>query len=514
MKPMKKRLQSALVLLLIAALVSGCSNAIPLKGDSGATLPPPREPFAAPQGDAGDSEAATVLLCLPDAHTGRLRMFPERILVSRTRHPAEYTLRKLFSFTGTTQANPLTREVNLGLHPGSMVEVSGDTAVVNLAASALALNNKDRYQIARAITNTLTQWGDIRYVNLLINGRQQGVDTAATMPQGSLSQSSEEDFDALWESVSRSAAGEGAFSSIATLYFPALAGRGILAEARMINFPGRSLPVMANTLLEALSTGALTLPNVPKLPDLIPLLTEEPSMIEQSDSSGRVLRLRFREAANEALINAGVPRSIMMASLCTTLTTFLPLVTGVQVFIGQEPVNAVVPAGILEGAGVQIFFDQGIMHRSQFNRFLLDHCTLYFADSEGSLTASLRPLPYYQINSPRTLIAQLMAGPQNTDSQGNLLSVMPPQVKEADLLGLDIKEDTVLINLSSQFTAAAKDFDAQQEQRLVYALVNTLTGLRGIKRVRFFVDGKTDGVFVKNIDVAGEFLRNEGLIQH
>ena len=48
---------------------------------------------------------------------------------------------------------------------------------------------------------------------------------------------------------------------------------------------------------------------------------------------------------------------------------------------------------------------------------------------------------------------------------------------------------------------------------MVYAMVNTLTRLPAIHQVCFFIDGAQDGTFVRQVDVAGVFLRNEGIIR-
>jgi spore germination protein GerM len=515
---MKKTLhrQAVKAVFLFVALVqlSGCTASIPLSSGPDVTLPPPAEQLEAPQGDAGSSFAETVLLSLPSTQSGQLQMYPERILLSHTRHPADFALRKLFSYLGTTQANPLSETIPLSLIPGSSVEISGDTATVNLSAGALALDNKVRYLVSRSITNTLTQWGDIRFVNVLINGRQQGIDTAATIPLGSLTKTENDDINALWEAVNRQpAANGGNFSSTVTLYFPATAGRGILAEARLVNLQSGSFPEMVKAILQALSMGSSSVPNIPQMPDLVTLLSQDPVIEERADASGRVVNLRFYESANEALIAAGIPRSVLMASLTYTLTTFLPYTAGVRVTIGDEEILAIVPAGLFEGAGQEILFNQGIMQRSQFSRFLLDHCSLYFANSAGTLSLTRRPIPFYEAYNPRFLMNQLITGPLNTDSASGLYPVLPSSLRDADLLGITRQGDIVLVNFSDSLLTQTAAFDEKEELLMVYAMVNTLTAQRGMNKVSFFIEGEQAGTFSGHIDVAGIFLRNEGIIR-
>jgi len=503
----------ALALVTAVSLLTGCTASIPVRISSGVTLPPAASGAAAPTGDVMEDYAQTVMLCLPSSQSGQLEYFPERILLPPFRHPAEAVLKKLFSHQETTQAKPLAKDVQLSLFPGSSVEISNETATVDLGPSALLLSNEERYSVCRAITNTLTQWGDIRFVNVLVSGRQQGVDTAAAIPLGSLTGTGDEDIKSLWDAANRQPSGNGGFTSFATLYFPVYAGRGVLAETRPVNLGGLSFTGMTLALLQALSAGAVSLPYVPRLPDLVTLLSTEPEVTQEPGFSGRVVHLRFYESANDALITSGIPRSVLIASLTLTLTTFLPYTEGIRVSIGNEEITAVVPAGVYERAGEQIMFDKGIIRRAQFSHFLLSDCDLYFASGNGSLSLSKRPIPYYQANHPRYLINQLLVGPLNTDDAAGPSPVMPNGLSDADILGISRQGDSLFVNFSKNLKALADGMDESGERLMVYSLVDTLTALPGIRRVRFFINGEQEGTFAGGIDIAGEFIRNEGIIQ-
>ena len=97
-------------LLTALALLSGCMASIPVRQDSEQTLPPVAKQYKAPLGDVSDSLVLPVLLNLPNARTGRLEYLQERLLVSHNRHPAGYAIRRLFTYSGTTQTAPLSRE--------------------------------------------------------------------------------------------------------------------------------------------------------------------------------------------------------------------------------------------------------------------------------------------------------------------------------------------------------------------------------------------------------------------
>ena len=183
----KMRTIRLLALLLALSLLSGCSGPVPLRDETSATLPPVENKYTAPVAGAAREYAETVQLYLPSVSDNQLITVPERILIPSDQHPAEATVRKLLSFTGSETARPLFPEALLRLQEGTQaLEISGDIATVNLSANAGLLSKQDLFVLRRAIANTLMQWRDIRYVNVLITGMEPGVDQASLTPAGSM----------------------------------------------------------------------------------------------------------------------------------------------------------------------------------------------------------------------------------------------------------------------------------------------------------------------------------------
>ena len=507
----KKRLAA---LLLATLMLSGCTSPVPTDQVSTVTLPPPASTFVPANENDALGYAETVQLNLPSLSGGQLVMVSDRILIPPDQHPAEATLKRLLSFSGSDQAAPLFPSAQLTLQPGTRLELSGDVATVDLSANAALLSKQDLLTLSRALTNTLTQWQDIRYVNLLIAGRAPAMDERGWLPLGSQQQSRNEDAPALWDSYAARSALETPenqrFSSLCTLYYPAPSGRGILAEARAVSFPGMRLEQQALSLLEALSARAQTLPQAPQVPDLRALLQAEPELI--TFEGGRILSLQFLPIANETFIQAGVPRSVMLASLSYTLCGFLPDLSGIQVRIGNEQIEAIVPSGIYEGAGEQISFSGGLLRRADFSTFLLTDCTLYFARGEDALQRVRRPVPHALAHSKSYLLGQLMAGPQPFDSAQGTAPVLPQGTQEEDLLAVTKQDDAALVNWSAGFLAAAEGFSPARERQMVYAIVNTLCETRGIRRVRFYVGGQQPESFSGAVSLPGEFLFNPDIV--
>lgn len=497
-----------LVCLLCACLVlAGCAGRENIPA-AGVTLPPVANLGNAPENDMNQSYDQTVLLYLPSLDGTRLIAVPETIRLSASRHSAEALCEALLSYGATETTASLGGENELSLSNTDAVEVSGNVATVSLAASALRLTHEELFTVGQALANTLCQFGDVSFVNVLIAGVQPGLDIAASLPAGCFQPNTREELGTLWARASApKTAARRAIS--AALYYPAPAGKGILCEARTLSFSEITPGAMAVTLLEALSAGAEYLPSVPRCPELSGLLLGEPT-VEETGGMRRLV-LRFGEALNANLLEAGITRSVMMASLVCTLTTFLPGLDGVEVQIGSERITSLTPSGTLIGAGETISFSNGLMRRRDFSSFLLAHCTLYFADAQGMLIQVYRPIPFYETRSARALLNQLMLGPQNYDSVSGLWDVLPQGLRDADLLGVALEGDTLLLNFSAQLTALASGMDETQERCMVYAIVNTLSQLPGVKRVRFYILGEQPDSFAGALFLPGDFLPNLSL---
>ena len=508
-------------MLAACMILTGCQPSVPVIAGEGtetavATLAPPPLDYEPPIGDAGLDYETTATLFLPRVDGVRFIAQQVQIKLPIGRHGAETVLRELLSYPGNTLVQPLSKAVKLQLSGTNPVEVSRDVATVNLSTSANQLEPRELYTVCQAITNTLTEFGDIRYVNVLISGVQAGLDISATLPMGTLQRRTGEDLNALWEQADAQRvplsedASSRRLSTMVTLYFPAKLGTGILPEVRNVSFEGQTPPQLISGLLQELSRGAEYLGNVPAMPDLIKLMTDTPAMSETS-GGGRKVTLRFSPDLNEALKDNGLTRSICMASLTYTLTTFLPNVTAVEVFIGEQQISEVTPSSIYLPDS-PIAFSRGLQQRSDYSAFLLSYCRLFFASDGGKLTAVNRPVPYYQAKNPRYLLLQLNEGPRAYDSNTGLGAVFPAGLADADLLGLGLAGQTMLVHLSDGFKAASSTLSGAAERQMIYAIVNTLCENPVVSKVRFYVAGGQPETLAGEVYLPGEFLPAPGLV--
>ena len=495
-------------LLCLVTALTGCMNRETIV-TAQVTLPPAQARYAAPENDTSQTYEQSVLMYLPSRDGTQLLAVPRTAVLSASRHSAAVLSEMLLSDPGTDMTDPVGGEIPLSLSDTDPVEVSGQTATVSLTASALRLSHEQLFIVGQALANTLCQFGDLQYVNVLVSGAQPGLNVAATLPAGSFQANIREDLSTLWARASAPlTAGRRSFA--VTLYYPAPSGKGILCEARTLSFASQDLSGMALTLLDALTAGASTLPNTPRCPDLRSFLREAPTLGESGGT--RRLVLRFTDDLNAALIDAGITRSVMMASLCCTITTFLPGIEGIEVRIGDERVSTITPSGTYTGAGEVISFADSMMRRRDFSGFLLSECALYFVGPEGGLTRIYRPVPFYEAYSARSLLEQLMLGPQPYDSRIGLSAVLPQGLRSADLLGTAFEENTLLINFSARLGALSQPLDAAAERNMIYGVVNTLCELPQVKRVAFFIQGEQPETLAGTVYLPGDFLPNLDLI--
>lgn len=486
-------------LLLCAALLTGCTASVPTQ--PAPVLPSPIPGPEAPIGDAGLQREAVVSLHLPSLNGQSLLTIHETLSLPRDRHPAETILSALLSHPGNSRVRPISGSVQLSLSGANPVEISGNVCTVNLSASALQLTMQDLYNAALCISTTLCGMDDIHYVNLLIAGTPVAMDVGGHLPLGALNGSTGAELPVQWEQFSarRTPAGElpahTPFSATATLYFPLLDGSGIAAEPRRIAFPGQHPQQQVIALLTALSDGARLLENAAGLPDLNATLLFAPE-VTQLDSGGRRVTLHFTADVKERLLAAGCDPSAAFAAITTTLTTFVPTLQQVCILVGDGALTSLYSKDL-----GSLLFPGGLMNRSAFNHALMGQATVY-VPAEYGLNAKTLSLPYRSAVSPRTILLAL-AAPQ--------MNALPAGLTDADVLGLSVVDDTLLVNLSARYAEIIRA--SSDDQRLAaYAAVNTLCEMLNVRRVRFYFSGEQVESLGGSLCWDGEFLYNPALI--
>lgn len=493
------RLRLFALLLATLMTLSGCTQQVLL---SPSVLPEPDAPYAAPIGDAGLTGAETVALYLPSRDGRRLLCQYEEISRNRGRHPAEAIVRTLLTHPGNDTAAPLSSEGALQL--SGSVETSGGVCTVPLTASALRLSHSELYTVCLSLAATLCELPDVQAVNVLVGGQAISLDVWGYLPIGSVIPPTELELSMLWEQMAarRVPVSDNPstvpLSSAATLYFPLSDSSGIVPEIRSISFSGQHPGQLAMGLLEALSSGAKTASGTSVMPDLTALLIRAPEFVEL-DNGGRQLTLTFLPALERTLREQNVDVACLAAALVWSLTTFVPELTSVQLFAGDSPITS-----LYNPAFGNLLFPGGVMRRSDFSAFLRDQATLDFV-REGALAFCVRTMTGASAHHPRALLLALMEGPTAAEMAAGFSPVLPAGLTDADILGLAVTEDTLLVSLSDRFAQAIAD-SGMDQRVMCRSMVATLCRCMNVRRIRFFFGGQPRGDLSSSIDWRGAFL--------
>ncbi len=499
-----KRIQTLCLALASCLFLSSCAAQVPASDtEPTLTMPPVVQKHTAPIGDAALEYSAPATLYLPRYDNHVLGSTLAQVSFSAARPEAESVVRALLSQQETGSLSSLGGGVKLSLYGVNPVEQSRNVVTVNLGASALQMDRKALYIACQAITNTLTELPDIDHVNFLIVDRAVGLDVANTLPMGAFSRSVGTDAGAAYDQlmqrrvdVTQSAADK-PLTADATLYFPLAHTPGVLSEVRNCSF-GNQLPEdMVVVLLQEMALGSKENINTPQLPLLADLLIRKPTITE-TEESGRLIELDFAYNLDEMLTANSISRASCMASLCYTMSTFFPGISGIRVTIGDEPIETLMLTDQLESG---ITFAQQVQKRSDFAPLLYDLASLcLLAPDESRLIDVSRPVPYYQARHPRLLLQEIAKGPQPFDLPVESAPVMKVgSLADASIIGLALVDGVLLINLSDAFAESLTGDDPKLERLLAYALTNTLCRSERVTLVQFFVSGEPFGGFTGEI---------------
>jgi hypothetical protein len=145
------------------------------------------------------------------------------------------------------------------------------------------------------------------------------------------------------------------------------------------------------------------------------------------------------------------------------------------------------------------------MTRADFMGTVADLAVLYFPLDDGTgLVAVERAIEQSISDDPRALLRMLFEGPQPYDAFARLAPALPASdgtpsaFTDADLLGVTVVSGEALVNLSEDTASACAELKSSQVRGFIFSVVNTLTGLRGINKVRFFVEGEERDMFYQS----------------
>ena len=502
-KQMLGRILSALVCLSCALCLGGCAAQIEERAIEDLAQAAWQAVPQAPQQDTAAAEEVDVVLYFLDEEGMELVPVSRRIsmepgvsramaaLLALCEGPAEGE-RAYWPQTGTLNAS-------------RGFELSGGVATVNLPSRLRALSPEELFAVRMAIAHTLTEFSEVSYVNVLVGGREEGFDLAATMPVGALSRMEDLEVSSRYLRLDeqRQSVQDAGVSRLTTLYFPSEDGRWILPEVRSVRYAAMEPIEYLYTILEELGNGTDN-PLGMDVPEPMKYIEEMPEIVRTEDGAYRAIEIRLSAAIDDALRDEGLTRGIYLAMLTDTLMGFVPGMDGVQVFIGGEKVTGLGAEDTPDGN--EIVFAQPLAVRDDFAGYVGAPGVVYLpARDHEKLEAVDCVFPQEKQLDARQRLWQLT-------QQLEMIGAIGDGLQMSDILAIGTDARCISLNLSERYAQALAGLTAAQERAAVYAIVNTLTEGGGAERVRFYFEGEQRAQLAGGLEMRGEFLRNPGMV--
>lgn len=476
-----KRACLAAYLAAVLLLLSGCVSRMEERSMVDLSqMEMPAEP-AAPAVDGVQEATLRCTLYFLSEDGGRLIPVTREVTVENGKSRAQAALEALLG--GPQEGEQGVSWPDLGAVRGErLLEVSCGVAMVDLPARVRTLSQEMLYAVRMAIANTLTEFSEISYVNVLIGGREEGLDLGATLPVGTLTRVEDLDVRARYARLHEQRLSQSGVTLLTTLYFPAADDALLVPEVRNIAYARVSPIEYLYTLLTEMGKGAglsLCAQGVPAPMDFI----EEMPEIVRTEDGYMAIELQFSAALMGAIDEAGLTRETYMAMLTDTLMGFVPGVEGLKVTVGGEAVSP-------------------LLTRRDFAGCIGAPTTLYAAEG-ARLRRVQRVLPQSRADDARTRLETLMALEN---------SALPQGLAQEDVLAVYAGAQTIAVNLSARFRDALAGMTPEQERAAVYAMVNTLTEGVQAERTAFFFEGEQVQTLAGGLEMRGEFVRNPGMV--
>jgi len=377
------------------------------------------------------------------------------------------------------------------------IEVLPD--VINLYLSnekSIYLSQRDMLNAALAFAATLTDYSGGKYVNVFVNGVQMGYNK---IPTGALEKITT-NFSDVYTQIEQKATVENPDMN-AILYFMDPSEQYILPEPRKLAFQNVSLEAPAEnyagyveTLVRELIKGPQNTYNHRAVVDSsVELLGVE---LEQDEAGGNVILLNFNKMPYVETDIAENGQVMPLAALAYTLSGFIPDVSGIKVL----------------ARGVQLEEGRTITP-TEYRDIVGSNITLYFPNSSYTLLNGTERVIHQAVaGDPEVILTELVKGPSTVDGD-ELWPAVSGGVTMDDINSVYIAGDMAVVDFAQSAADKMQGVTEQNEYIMVYAIVNTLTTLDGVRRVQFLVEGeRVEHLGSGMIEITDPLMKNPGVI--
>ncbi len=401
------------------------------------------------------------------------------------------------------------------------VEVSGDIATVNLSHEALKADEYGRYMLRMAILYTLTEHSAIRWVSVLVGGvalpwqhLPVGPMTRENKDLLTIHKDREGELLRIQQSVPELARN---IYNVA-LYFPDITGRYLVPEVRSVEVRGRDALDCVYAVLDELSRGPLDSDSKQKMflqhSALMDMGTYLPSGSIESglypkvsmvvDSNGVLsLQLVLTAYGVQYFSHTSLSESMFYGAIALSLFGIMPDLSTISFAIDNNEVKSLDGVPIIGG-----------LTRAHFEGLVGAFVDLHVpSEGQNALTIKRRAMPQASANEPREVLKELFLLPEEEFVTSRVLPYGVTDLSQV-IAGVYVDGDLVNIDLSEELGAACAHLGPREERMFVYSIVNTMSELSGIKRVRLFFGGKTEETLAGRIDIHDPLVKAPGLVIH
>ena len=142
---------------------------------------------------------------------------------------------------------------------------------------------------------------------------------------------------------------------------------------------------------------------------------------------------------------------------------------------------------------------------SSIDSYQTTDLTLYFAEKDGkTLKVSKKNNVRYNVNTTieRLVVEQLLKGTNASELQGTV-------PRSTTILGVSVREGICYVNLDSKFVAESYDLSPEVA---IYSIVNSVIANGSVTKVQILIDGASDVVYKKTIDLSRPLEWNENIL--
>ncbi|MFY9176721.1 MAG: GerMN domain-containing protein [Caldicoprobacterales bacterium] len=404
-----------------------------------------------------------------------------------------------------------------------IIDIGQTDNIVTINLTEDFLNAEDLLVARSALVNTLAERQGVKYVKILINGKELTNDgTLEGEPLGVLSKTTN-NIDELLAAKNRQEEEDTVKQVNRELFFRDYRGQYLLSEVRTINVKngGIARAIVEELIKGPVETSTGLYPVIPQGTQLLDI-----NLVENEDQDSKVIALYFSKELKDPFLDKVVTsrgnrkvapqgvqekldeikekETVILSAIVYSLTG-LNNISGVKIYYQDRNGN------YTDAPLYSIDLRKPLTTR-QFPNKLGRKIKIYFANENSThLVPDYRAMSRENVQIAKTIIDELILGPREDTGQR---AVIPSNISRGDIkVWMDDNNTRVIVDLPAKLDG--DKMGSTGALMTLYAMVNSLTdpaNTSNIKEVQFLVDGKVVKTF-GNLEFSEPFIRNPAIIE-